>query len=173
MIVSLVPVDYYQSMENEVSRRVDDAYRRTTWGNTTVTAEGWRQILDGDDEEQRQKLFVHLFLESADGSDVRELFPQEEIQGYLSRMDRPLPRPHVEQRRRVWRWVYCGIREAIPELDWPAPQKSKGVWRDGNHKVRATLSATRRRNGDGIFPPVGILFDWRNRIEPFSPGPSL
>mgnify|MGYP006289516751 FL=1 len=125
-------MDYYQGMDKEVRHRVNDAHRRTTWGNTTAGAEDWKQILEGDDEEQRRRLFEHLFFESADGSDVRELFPQQEISAYLSRLDRPIARPHVERRRRVWRWVYCGIREAILELDWPTPQESEGVRHDGN-----------------------------------------
>jgi|GEM_PF-2037297 len=119
MIVSHARVDYYQDMENEVHHKVEEAYRRTTWGNTTVSAEDWKQVLEGDDEERKRRLFEHLFLESPDGSDVRELFSQEEIRVFLTRLSKPMTRPHVERRRRVWRWVYCGIREAIPELDWP------------------------------------------------------
>lgn len=125
-------MDYYQRMHKDVRHGVDDAHRRTTWGNTTVTAEEWKRILEGDDKEQRRMLFEHLFFESTDGSDVRTLFSREEIRDYLSRLDKPFARPHVERRRRVWRWVYCGIREAVPELDWPAPRTSGGVRRDGN-----------------------------------------
>ncbi len=86
-------MDYYQGMDNEVHHRIEDAYRRTTWGNTTVSAEDWKKILEGDDEERRRRLFEHLFFESADGSDVRELFPRDEIRVYLSRLDRPIARP--------------------------------------------------------------------------------
>lgn len=37
-IVSRALVDYYQGMDTEVHHPVDDAFRRTTWGNTTAGA---------------------------------------------------------------------------------------------------------------------------------------
>lgn len=100
---------------------VETAFRRTTWGNTTANAQDWRSILAGDDEEEKRRLFEHLFLESPDGSDVRELFGSEEIRAYLLYLNRPLSRAHLERRRKVWRRLYCGISEPIPELDWRIP----------------------------------------------------
>lgn len=85
-------------MGNGVHDNIWNAYRRTTWGNITVDAEDWRRILEGDDEERKRNLFKHLFFESVDGSDVRDLFSRDEIRTYLSGMDRPVTRPHVERR---------------------------------------------------------------------------
>lgn len=108
-------------MGTQRSGHVEKAFQRTTWGNTNSDPEEWHRILSGDDEERKQRLFEHLFFESPDGSDVRDLFSPDEIRTYLFRLDRPVARPHVERRRKVWRRLYCGIREAIPELDWRLP----------------------------------------------------
>ena len=119
-------------MGDEVRDSIEKAYQRTTWGNTTVVPEDWKRIIEGDDEERKRSLFKHLFFESVDGSDLRELFSRGEIRTYLTDLDKPVARPHVERRRRVWRWVYCGVREAVPELDWPVPKNRGGVSYDGN-----------------------------------------
>lgn len=106
---------------------VETAYARTTWGNTTAGPEDWRRMLAGDDGTRKQRLFEHLFLESPDGSDVRNLFSREEIRTHLTRLSRPFPRARDERRRKVWRWLYCDIREPIPELDWRIPPGYDGA----------------------------------------------
>ena len=106
------------TMGEDRSDEVEKAYRRTTWGNTTSTAEDWSRILAGDDQEQKRRLFEHVFFGSPDGSDVRDLFAREEIREHISRLTRPVPRAHLERRRKVWRRLYCGVCEPIPELDW-------------------------------------------------------
>ncbi|TVR66562.1 MAG: hypothetical protein EA427_16005 [Spirochaetaceae bacterium] len=96
-----------------------------------MDTEEWHRILAGSDEEQKQRLFEHLFFESPDGSDVRNLFSPEEIRTHLSRLVKPVSRSHLERRRKVWRWLYCGVREAIPELDWRLPAETGEVQDDG------------------------------------------
>ncbi|MEX2444287.1 MAG: hypothetical protein WD492_11810 [Alkalispirochaeta sp.] len=118
-------------MGKERSGHIESAFQRTTWGNTTSDAEEWQRILASDDEERKQRLFQHLFFESPDGSDVRNLFSRDEIREYLSHMVRPVARAHVERRRKVWRRLYCGTREPIPELDWRLPSGSGEIDGDG------------------------------------------
>ena len=118
-------------MGKERSDQIERAFRRTTWGNTNSDTEEWQRILAGDDEEQKQRLFEHLFIESPDGSDVRNLFSRHEIRTYLSRLVKPVARAHVERRRKVWRRLYCGVREAIPELDWRWPARTGDGQIDG------------------------------------------
>lgn len=109
---------YHRAMGDDRSDAVARAYRRTTWGNTMSTVEEWRRILADDDEEQKRRLFEHVFFESPDGSDVRALFSPDEIRAHVGRLTRPVPRAHLERRRKVWRRLYCGVCEPIPELDW-------------------------------------------------------
>ena len=94
------------------------AWAACSWGNTTETAEEWLAILRGPDEERKRRLFKKLFLESPDGTPIRELFDKDMIRSYLETFDKPLSRTYSERRRKVWRYLYCGIRERIPELDW-------------------------------------------------------
>lgn len=97
---------------------VSDAFKGCTWGNTTESADDWMAILEGDDEIARKRLFKKLFLESSNAYLLRNLFSEDQIRAYLKDYKRPLHRSHLEQRRRVWRFLYLGERVAIPELDW-------------------------------------------------------
>lgn len=97
---------------------VKNLFAACSWGNTTETVEDWlRQLRDGDDEA-KARLFKRAFVESPDGQAVKALFSEAQIKGYLAGMTRPLPRSSQERRRKVWRYLYLGVREAIPELDW-------------------------------------------------------
>lgn len=97
---------------------VKNLFAACSWGNTTETAEDWlRQLRDGDDEA-KARLFKRAFVEGAGSYDLKALFSEEQIKGALAGMTRALPRSSQEKRRKVWRYLYLGIREAIPELDW-------------------------------------------------------
>ena len=94
------------------------AWKACSWGNTTETPEDWLATLLGSDEARKRRLFGKLFMESPDTEFIREFFDPDSIRTYLAAYDRPLARSHVEKRRKVWRYLYCGIREPVPELDW-------------------------------------------------------
>lgn len=97
---------------------VSDAFRGCTWGNTTESADDWMDILEGDDEIAKRRLFKKLFLESSNASLIRNLFNEDQIRSYLKDYNLPLHRSQLERRRRVWRFLYLGERVPIPELDW-------------------------------------------------------
>jgi hypothetical protein len=97
---------------------VQRAWEACAWGNTTETAEDWLATLRGGDTVRKQKLFRKVFIESPDTVPIRELFDMEIIRICLQAFDKPFKRTYSERRRKVWRYLYCGIREAIPELDW-------------------------------------------------------
>jgi hypothetical protein len=97
---------------------VRQAWEACTWGNTTETAEDWLATLSSGDDAGKQKLFKRVFIESPDIVPIRELFDKETIRTCLQAFDRPFKRTYSERRRKVWRYLYCGIREPIPELDW-------------------------------------------------------
>lgn len=94
------------------------AWKACSWGNSKETAEDWLATLLGSDEASKRRLFGKLFMELSDTEPIHELFDRDSIRTYLSTFDRPLARSHVEKRRKVWRYLYCGIREPVPELDW-------------------------------------------------------
>lgn len=105
-------------MQEPSLEAVKNLFAACSWGNTTETAEDWlRQLRDGDDEA-RARLFKRAFVEGADSHDLKALFSEEHIKRALAGMTRPLPRSSQERRRKVWRYLYLGVREAIPELDW-------------------------------------------------------
>jgi hypothetical protein len=95
-----------------------DAFKSCTWGNTTESADDWMRILEGDDENAKNRLFKKLFLESSNASLIRFLFNAEQIKKFLKDFNKPLHRSHLERRRKVWRFLFLGERVPIPELDW-------------------------------------------------------
>jgi hypothetical protein len=97
---------------------VRQVWEACTWGNTTETAEDWLATLRSEDDEGKQRLFKKVFIESPDTMPIRELFDKETIRIGLRTFDRPLKKTYFERRRKVWRYLYCDIREPIPELDW-------------------------------------------------------
>jgi len=103
---------------NVDAEAVAKAHAGSTWGNTTETAEDWQRILQNGTPEERQRVFNKIFTETSDTTLVRTLFDSESIAAFLSALDRPMFKPHIERRRKVWRFLYCDITEAIPELDW-------------------------------------------------------
>jgi hypothetical protein len=99
-------------------KSVDEAFSACTWGNTTETAQDWLDALQGEDDAVKRRIFEKLFAESPKGEHILLLFDSGTIGRYLKAMDRPLRRSYAEKRRKVWRYLYCGVRESIPELDW-------------------------------------------------------
>uniref|UniRef100_A0A7C3E1G4 Uncharacterized protein n=1 Tax=Gracilinema caldarium TaxID=215591 RepID=A0A7C3E1G4_9SPIR len=97
---------------------VTKVWQSCTWGNTKETPEQWQEILSGNDEGARQRLFQKMFFESIDYNSIVALFDTDSIRTYLLELNKPLSRPHLEKRRKIWRYLFCGIREPIPELDW-------------------------------------------------------
>jgi len=93
-------------------------WQACTWGNTKETPEQWQEILSGNDEGVRQRLFQKMFFESIDYNSIVALFDTDSIRTYLLELSKPLSRPHLEKRRKIWRYLFCGIREPIPELTW-------------------------------------------------------
>lgn len=94
------------------------AYDLCIWGNSAETASDWAATLEGTDEEAKARLFHRMFLEAPSGDVVRGVFSPEQIRSYLKGFSRPLSRAHLERRRKVWRFLYLGERNPIPELDW-------------------------------------------------------
>lgn len=105
-------------MEKPYLATVRQAWEACTWGNTTETAEDWLATLRSGNDADKQRLFKRIFIESSDTAPIRELFDKETIRTCLQAFDKPLKRTYSERRRKVWRYLYCGIREPIPELDW-------------------------------------------------------
>jgi hypothetical protein len=97
---------------------VKKVWNASTWGSTQETPEQWLAIVSGDDEKARERLFYKLFFESIDYNYIVALFDTDSIKKYLLELNKPLSRPHLEKRRKIWRYLFCGIREPIPELDW-------------------------------------------------------
>jgi len=99
-------------------KAVNRAWEACSWRNTKETPETWLAVLVGSDLARRKRLFGRIFAESPDEALIRELFDEDSIRAFLRDYDRPLKRSYAERRRKVWRYLYCGIREPIPELDW-------------------------------------------------------
>ena len=75
-------------------------FRTTTWGNTTETARDWKDLLEGDDENAKKRLFNTLFLELPNPAPLRSLFDEEHIRAYLADYQRQFNRSHLERRRK-------------------------------------------------------------------------
>ena len=105
-------------MENFDVKVVQKAFDLCSWGNTRETASDWLYQLNGTDDVAKERLFRRLFLEAPDGAIIKALFTEDQIRKYLSNLDKPLSRSHVERRRKVWRFLYLGERSPVPELDW-------------------------------------------------------
>ena len=105
---------------------VAEAFRQTTWGNTTETAARWAEILGGDDEPRRFRLFERLFREDGTGQWVKRFYGLDEMKKFLRRLDRPYYRPDAERRRLVWRSVYLDIPCEVPELAWVITPRAGG-----------------------------------------------
>ncbi|MDP3177721.1 MAG: hypothetical protein Q8M76_07445 [Spirochaetaceae bacterium] len=97
---------------------VNRAFSACTWGNTNDTPQDWLETLEGDDEDAKRRLFFRIFTESPESDSLRTLFDRESIARFAQALNKPLRRSFAERRRKVWRYLYCGIREPIPELDW-------------------------------------------------------
>ena len=98
--------------------KLQQAFERCTWGNSSETASDWLATLKGKDEGARKRLFSRLFLESPDSMVIRDIFSEIQIKTYLAVFNKQLTRSHLEKRRKVWRFLYLHEREPIPELDW-------------------------------------------------------
>ncbi len=105
-------------MENFDVKVVQKAFDLCSWGNTRETVSDWLVQLNGADDAARERLFRRLFLEAVDGAIIKALFTENQIRTYLVDFDKPLPRNHLERRRKVWRFLFLGERSPIPELDW-------------------------------------------------------
>ncbi|MFZ5367947.1 MAG: hypothetical protein ACOZCE_06915 [Spirochaetota bacterium] len=110
-----------QLSQVEVVKKV---WSQCTWGDTKETPEHWLQIITGTDEAQKIRLLNKLFLEYVDYLSIRSLFDDQTIKTYLLSLNKPMNRRHLEKRRKVWRFLFCGIKEPIPELDWVEIKKS-------------------------------------------------
>jgi len=97
---------------------VAQAHASCTWGNTTETVDNWLRTLQSGTAEERQRLFNKIFTETSDTRLITQLFDAQSIGRFLRDLERPMFKPHIERRRKVWRYLYCDIKEAIPELDW-------------------------------------------------------
>ncbi len=102
----------------ELQKHLEAAYSACTWGNTKEKPEDWLNILVRGNENEKKRLFRFLFREDPVESRIQALFTKEQIRHFLAEMDRKEGRAWVEKRRKVWRFLYCGIREPILELDW-------------------------------------------------------
>jgi hypothetical protein len=100
------------------SEAVNRAFSACTWGNTSETAQDWLETLEGDDEDAKRRLFLRILTESPESESLRVMFDRETIARFAMTMNKPLRRSFAERRRKVWRYLYCGVREPIPELDW-------------------------------------------------------
>ncbi|TCW60807.1 hypothetical protein C5O22_09125 [Treponema sp. J25] len=97
---------------------ITKAWNACTWGDTRETPETWLAIVQGNDIQQKKRLFNKLFFELVGYDIITQLFDKDFIKSCLETMNRPLPRPHLEKRRKVWRYLFLDIREPIKELDW-------------------------------------------------------
>ncbi|GAB1482757.1 hypothetical protein MASR2M78_15730 [Treponema sp.] len=97
---------------------VQEVWAACTWGNTNESADDWLQAFLRDDKDKKQRIFSIIFREVPDTFVLRQLYTAEELKKYLESMDKPLSRAHLERRRKVLRFLYCGIKEPIPGLDW-------------------------------------------------------
>jgi len=104
-------------MELSVSA-VEAAFQCANWGNTTETPQDWVEILCGNDDASRQRLFEKIFREDSTGLLVKGVFAADEVRLRLAGLDRPYHRREVERRRLVWRAVYLDIPADVPELAW-------------------------------------------------------
>ena len=104
-------------------KALSSAFAQVSWGNGSETIEDLASILRRDDSVDRERLFKKFFLEGVSGAAIKALFDAEEIKSYLKGMKRHLARRNQEKRRRVWRHLYLGEHESIPELDWVIPKR--------------------------------------------------
>ncbi len=108
-----------ESQRNTERRKaVAQAHANCTWGNTTETVEDWLRILQSGTAEEHRRLFNKIFSETSDTRLITQIFDAQSIGRFLRDLERPMFKPHIERRRKVWRYLYCDIKEAIPELDW-------------------------------------------------------
>lgn len=75
-------------------------------------------------KRKKIRLLNKLFLEYVDYHLIRSLFDEQIIKTYLLGLNKPFHRRHLEKRRKVWRFLFCGIKEPIPELDCVEIKKS-------------------------------------------------
>ena len=107
------------SIDNET---LGSALAQATWGNDRESLENLAAILRNGDSSERERLFKKFLLEGVPGAQIRALFDGDTIRSSLRSMVRHLPRSFQERRRKVWRHLYLGEHEAIPELDWVVPR---------------------------------------------------
>jgi len=104
-----------KKLDKEILRQV---FESCTWGNTTEDPDSWLALLQGTDENAKKRLFGKLFRELNDASSLRTLFDEEQIRTFLRDFRKPFHLSFQERRRKVWRYLFLGEREPIPELDW-------------------------------------------------------
>ncbi|MFA6507211.1 MAG: hypothetical protein WCT14_14025 [Treponemataceae bacterium] len=104
-----------REIDSEIVRK---AWKLCTWGNSNNTVADWLKAFQNNDVPQKKHIFQTLFREDPDGSYIRALYGKDELSLLLREFDTPLTRTHLEKRRKVMRYLYCGIKEPIPELDW-------------------------------------------------------
>lgn len=110
---------------NTKREAIERVYKCCTWGNTEQRPDDWEAIIDSSDIEAKRRLFDLLFRENAEWSDIHALFTKEEIARFVSAYSSEFSWPHVERRRRVWRFVVLGDKLPVPGLDWIVKTKAK------------------------------------------------
>lgn len=100
---------------------LEKAHATANWGNTHTSSADWQNTLEHGSSQERQRLFMTLFREDPDDSHIESLFSRDELSLWLETMNKKERRSWVERRRKVWRFLYCKIREPIPGLDWIVP----------------------------------------------------
>ncbi|MEI6873646.1 MAG: hypothetical protein WCL50_00790 [Spirochaetota bacterium] len=98
---------------------------RCTWGNTTETVQEWMSAFQGENEDRKRRIFMRLFTEGVDGEIIHRFFNEKAVTSFLETMDRPLFRSDAEKRRKVWRHLYCGKHEPVPELKWVSQRQER------------------------------------------------
>lgn len=102
---------------------LSSALVHASWGNNRESMAKLAAIIQSGDSREKRRLFKRFFLEGVPGSAIKALFDKEDIKSYLRSMNRHLPRSIQEKRRKVWRHLYLGENETIPELDWVLPRR--------------------------------------------------
>ena len=97
---------------------IQRAWSAMTWGNTTQTAQDWSRILLHGSPEERLHLFQHMFREDPTGEYLSSLLSMDDRRLLATSLTRPLPRAHLERRRRLYRAVDLGENQLLPELAW-------------------------------------------------------
>jgi hypothetical protein len=97
---------------------VTKAFKACVWGNSTETAADWVNILNNGATKERQRIFNTLFREDGTGEHLHSLFSLESIRLFIAELNRPFSRADLEKKRKVWRSVYLGEKNHIPELAW-------------------------------------------------------